>query len=50
VLRDRIDIAALKKRGFSRILDSEEAHLVHSKDLIAALRDCIAKIGPEPAG
>jgi patatin-related protein len=49
-LQDRIDIAALKRRGFSKILDSEEAHLVHSKDLIAALRRCVAEIGTKPAG
>ena len=40
-----IDIAALKKRGFARILDSEEQHLPHSVELIAALRQCIAEIG-----
>ncbi len=50
VLRDRVDIVALKKRGFSKILDSEEAHLVHSKDLIAALRRVVAEMGAEPAG
>ena len=48
-VQDRIDVTALKKQGFSKILDSEEPHLAHSKDLIAALRDCIARIGTEPA-
>ncbi len=48
-MQGRIDITALKKRGFSRILDSEEPHLANSKDLIAALRACVARIGAEPA-
>ena len=47
--QDRIDVLALKKRAFSKILDAEEKHLAHSKDLIAALRDCVAEIGTEPA-
>jgi hypothetical protein len=41
-VRDRIDVSALKRRGFIRILDVEEKHLTHSKDLIAALRRCVA--------
>ncbi len=45
VLQDRIDITALKKRGFSLILDSEEPHLVHSTDLIAALRRVVSEMG-----
>jgi hypothetical protein len=40
----RIDVLALKKRGFSQILDTEDKHLTHSKDLIAALRGCVAEI------
>jgi patatin-related protein len=40
-----IDVPALKKRGFTRILDAEEAHLLHSRELIAALRRCVAAIG-----
>ena len=35
---------AFKKSAFSKILDSEEAHLRHSKELIAALRRCIEGI------
>jgi hypothetical protein len=40
-----IDILALKKRGFTRILEEEEKHLTHSSELIAALRRCIGEIG-----
>ena len=43
--RDRIDVLALKRRAFQRILDAEERHLTHSKELIAAIRRCIAEIG-----
>ena len=43
--RDAIDVAALKQRGFGLILDAEEKHLAHSKELIAALRRCIAAMG-----
>jgi patatin-related protein len=47
-VHDGIDVAALKKRGFARILDSEEPHLPNSTELIAALRRCIAEMaGPE---
>jgi patatin-related protein len=35
---------AFKKGAFTKILDSEAAHLRHSKDLIEALRRCIAGI------
>jgi hypothetical protein len=41
----RIDILALKKRGFGRILDAEEKHLIHSGELIAGLRRRIDAIG-----
>jgi hypothetical protein len=34
-------VAALKKRGFIRILDAEEKHLTHSAELIAGLRRSI---------
>jgi patatin-related protein len=44
-IKDRIDVLALKKRGFGRILDAEEKHLIHSQDLIAALRRCVGAIG-----
>jgi patatin-related protein len=42
---DRIDILALKKRGFGLILDAEEKHLTHSRELIVSLRRCIGEIG-----
>ena len=35
-------VVELKRRGFARILDSEEAYLTHSRELIANLRRCIA--------
>jgi patatin-related protein len=41
----QIDILALKKRGFARILDVEEKHLTHSGELIASLRRCIGEMG-----
>ena len=40
-----IDVLALKKRAFERVLKAEESHLVHSADLIAALRRAVAGIG-----
>jgi patatin-related protein len=42
---DRIDILALKKRGFRRILDAEEKYLTHSGELIAGLRRAVGEIG-----
>ena len=42
--RDGIDVLALKRRAFRRILDAEERHLPHSKELIAAIRRSIAEI------
>jgi uncharacterized protein DUF3376 len=41
----RIDVLALKKRAFSRILDVEEKHLTGSRELLAALRRCVDAIG-----
>jgi patatin-related protein len=41
---DLVDVLALKKRGFARVLDAEERHLTHSADLIAALRKCVGAI------
>ncbi len=41
----KIDVLALKRNAFTRILDAEEKHLGQSKDLIASLRKCIAAIG-----
>ncbi len=43
--RDGIDALALKRRAFERILNAEERHLVHSQELIAAIRCCITAIG-----
>ena len=42
---DGIDILALKRRAFQRILDAEAPHLPHSTALIAALRRSVAEIG-----
>jgi hypothetical protein len=42
--KHRIDLIALKKRGFARVLDVEERHLTHSKELIAALRRTVAEM------
>jgi hypothetical protein len=41
----RIEILALKKRGFGLILDNEEENLTRSSDLIASLRCAVAEIG-----
>jgi patatin-related protein len=41
-----IDVIALKQRAFERVLNAEERHLVHSADLIAALRRAVAEIRP----
>jgi patatin-related protein len=40
----QLDVLALKKRAFGRILDAEEPHLVQSRELIAALRRSIGAI------
>ncbi len=45
VQADGRDVLGLKRRAFERILNAEEPHLVHSKELIAELRSCIAEIG-----
>jgi patatin-related protein len=37
-----IDVAALKRKGFAKILDVEEPHLRHSADLVAALRSWVS--------
>ena len=42
---DRIDVLALKKRGFAAILAAEEPHLTRSQELIAGLRRSIGEIG-----
>jgi hypothetical protein len=44
-MEQQIDVLALKKRGFSRILDKEEKNLTRSKALIANLRRSIGEIG-----
>lgn len=41
----KIDVLALKRNAFTRILDAEEKHLGESAELFAALRQCIAGIG-----
>jgi patatin-related protein len=41
----KIDVLALKRNAFTRILDAEEKHLGQSKDLMASLRKCVAAIG-----
>jgi hypothetical protein len=45
-----IDVLALKKRGFARILDVEERHLTHSKQLIASLRQRVEELGVNELG
>jgi patatin-related protein len=45
-----IDLLALKKRGFARILDVEERHLTHSKQLIASLRQRVEELGVDELG
>jgi len=42
---DGIDVLGLKRRAFERILNAEEPHLIHSKELIAGLRRCVSDIG-----
>src|SRR5262249_16264602 len=42
---DGIDVLALKKRGFAAIVAAEARHLAPSRDLLAALRRSIGKIG-----
>jgi len=41
---DQLNKTAYKKKAFISILDSEEKHLRHSKELIDALRRCVAGI------
>jgi patatin-related protein len=41
----RNGVLALKKRGFTQILDVEEKYLDHSRELIAALRKAVAEMG-----
>ena len=40
--QDKIDILAMKKRGFLRIIAAEDKHLKNSRALIKALQQCIA--------
>ena len=42
---EAIDVAALKRRAFARVLDAEEPHLTESGELIGALRRRVADIG-----
>jgi len=43
--RNGIDVLALKRQGFERILNAEERYLTGSTELIAAIRRSIADIG-----
>ena len=43
--QQQVDVLTLKKRGFGRILDTEEKNLTLSRALIAALRQRIGEIG-----
>jgi patatin-related protein len=45
----KIDVPAMKAKAFARVLDAEEMHLGRSKELIAALRRCVAEIRPSGA-
>ncbi len=40
-----VDMLAVKRRAIERILNAEQDHLVHSQELIAAVRRCITDIG-----
>jgi patatin-related protein len=44
-----IDVVSLKRRAFTRVLDTEEPHLTESAALIAALRQRVAEMG-SPGG
>jgi patatin-related protein len=44
-----VDVAALKRRAFTQVLDTEEKQLSESKELIAALRRCVAEMEPSDA-
>lgn len=44
-----LDLVGLKLRGFSRILDAEQAHLPHSKAMIAELRGGIEELARREA-
>jgi len=51
--RDGIDVIGLKRRGFQKILEVEAPHLPNSTELMASIRECIARMGtkrasPEP--
>jgi patatin-related protein len=43
----RLDVRALKQRGFAQILDAEEKFLTHSRDLIAVLRNRLSVISDQ---
>jgi patatin-related protein len=43
--KSSIDVLSFKRRAFERILTAEEPHLVHSQELIAALKRVVAGIG-----
>ena len=44
-MKQKIDVLALKKRGFACILDAEEKNLTRSKALIEALRQSVNEMG-----
>jgi len=44
---DQIDVLGIKKRAFTRVLDTEERYLNRSRKLIEELRRCINGIGAE---
>jgi patatin-related protein len=44
-----LDVPAMKRKAFTRVLDAEEQHLGQSKDLIEALRRHIALFTPSDA-
>ena len=43
-----VDVIGLKQRAFTLILDVEEPHLPNSTELIAALRELVARMGVAP--
>jgi hypothetical protein len=46
----KLDVPALKRKAFTRVLDAEEKHLGESRELIAALRRYIALFTPSDEG
>jgi patatin-related protein len=46
----RIDVLSIKQKAFARVLAAESKHLSQSKDLLEALRRCVAGLTPSGAG